>query len=295
MVMRPDLEFDPPMDRCPLCGSGSIGWYDRDARGVQIHRCAECGVRFMNPQYTTAALDRFYASYVACYELSHDPRRRARRRAQKQRSFDLIEKYRAPGRLLSVGSGDGVELEVALERGWEAIGHDLDPAAAAEVAARTGVAVLTGDLIAQELPAGSLECVFMDHVLEHLRDPASYLSFVKRALAPGGILYVGVPNIASISSRWQESMGRLGLKRRTRGRHYDTGHHLFYYSPRSVRHVLEQCFGLSVLRIRGDPKVWRPALDPRGLPARLQHVLPWLDSSMRVVALNPSRQDQRVR
>ena len=279
--MRPHPAFDPPLDRCPLCASAAIAWFDRDAWGVTIFRCADCGTRFMNPPYTDAALAEFYDSYITRYEPKRDERRLERRRLRKERAFALIERFIRPGSLLSVGSGDGLELEVARRRGWTVLGHDLDSGSAADIRERTGMDVLEGPLFDHDLPAASFDCVVMDQVLEHLREPADYLRFVRRLLRPGGVLYVGVPNIGSVASEWQRWMGRIGLKRRTRGRHYDTGHHVLYFTPRVLASALDRQFDFDVLAVEGDPNVGAGAA---AAVDWLRTRLPMLDSSMRIVA-----------
>jgi SAM-dependent methyltransferase len=242
----------------------------------------------MNPPYSTEALLTFYGTYITRYEPRGDEQRRDRRRRQKERSFELIERFVRPGNLLSIGSGDGLELSVAQARGWSVVGHDMDPRLAAEIRAASGVEVLSGPLLEHPFTDSCFDCVFMDQVLEHLTNPRDYLMLAGRVLRPGGILYLGVPNTGSIAAMWQRSMGRLGLKRKTRGRHYDTGHHVLYFTPRVAAHALERWFGFQVQLVQGDPKMG----DGRGVAAgaidRLRTRLPVLDSAMRIIARKPA-------
>ena len=43
--------------------------------------------------------------------------------------------------------------------------------------------------------AGGFDLIRLNHVLEHLNDPVKYLAMIKDWLAPGGVIYVEVPNI----------------------------------------------------------------------------------------------------
>jgi hypothetical protein len=102
-------------------------------------------------------------------------------------------------------------------------------------------------------------------------------------LKPAGVLYIGVPNIDSISASWKTFLGKRHLKP-LRGRHYDTWHHLFYYAPRPLRRILEDHFDFEVLRVEGDPF---PIEDDRvmgRLGNTLRRRFAFLDSSFRVVA-----------
>ncbi len=246
--------FDARLDRCPLCASSRIGAHDRDSKGIVIDRCADCALMFMNPQYTERYLQAYYAGYITDEE--RGGREAARKRRQKEAAFDLIARHRsASGRFLAVGCGGGLELEIARERGFEAEGYDVDPVTTAQVSARLGLPVYSGDFDDLKLPGARYACVFADQMLEHPKNPADYLRRFLELLAPDGVLYLGVPNLASFSARLKTVQGKLGLKNRTRGSHYDTDHHLFHYTPAALRRLLGREFGYDVLAVAGDPRV----------------------------------------
>lgn len=273
---------DAPLRACPLCDAREIRPFDRDFRGAHIWRCTRCGVRFMNPQYTDAYLQEYYATYIQ--EELEPPARKARRLAQKRASVKLLERYVSPGRFFSIGCGDGMELAVAKTRGWRVEGFDVDPVTTARVAKKVGATVHTGDLFALPLEAGAYDCVYLDQVLEHPKDPAAYLRLCYHMLRPNGLLYIGVPNIESVASSFKTALGRLGLRRRRRGKHYDTFHHLFYYSPRTLPRLLEERYGFRVEAVRGDPKP-RTSLAPLvALRDAVARRVPRLDSSFVVLA-----------
>lgn len=280
-MSAPPIEYDAPLDACPLCGSREIEPYDHDYRGAHIGRCRACRVRFMNPQYTDAYLTAYYSDYISDGPAS--PEERAFRLAQKTANIELLERYLAPGRLLAIGCGDGIEMSVARSRGWTVEGYDVDEATTRRVAQTVGAPVYTGDLFALPLEAGAYDCVYLDQVLEHPKNPADYLTLARRLLEPRGVLYLGVPNIESVSSRYKRLVGQLGLSRR-RMRFYDTFHHLFYYAPSTLPALLERRYGFRVLTVLGDPKPrTHPTVATRLWDRVVRHT-PWLDSTMVVLA-----------
>lgn len=252
MEMHPGFEFDRPLTHCPLCRSARMGPHDRDFRGVTIWRCGDCRLWFMNPQYTDASLARFYAHYIPeqIEAGSHEYQNRV---LSKTDDLQAIERFQSPGRWLSIGCGDGLELELARERGWRVEGYDVDAATTRRVARRIQAVVYCGNLFALNLPPDSYDCVYMDQVLEHPKNPQDYLIEVRRILRPGGLLFVGCPNIRSISNCVKTALGKAGLKRERRGRHYGAFHHLFYYSPGALRRTLERHYGFRVLTAEGTP------------------------------------------
>ena len=125
----------------------------------------------------------------------------------------------------------------------------------------------------------SYACIFADQMLEHPKDPAAYLRRFRELLTPDGVLYIGVPNLGSLNAYFKTIRGRLGLKRRNRGSHYDTDHHLFHYTPAALRGLLTDEFGFEVLCVAGDPRV---EITPTRY--RLARRVPALCSRLAVVA-----------
>lgn len=282
--MEPVVEFDPPLQVCRLCGSQDVRPFDRDYRGNRIDRCPHCGVKFLNPQYSDAHLERFYAGYINFHPTPNSKQKITNHKLPevrlegKRRSLELVGRFVERGPLLSIGSGDGLEIKVAKELGWEVEGYDVSSEVTAKVAREFGIPVHSGDFLALDLPADRYAAVFMDQVLEHLKDPSAYLRRVHRLLRPGGVLFIGVPNIGSLANQAKTLVGRLGLRRRRRGRHYASQHHIFYFSPPVLRRILER-FGFEVLTLRGSLKPQKNPITPR-----LSGWFPNLDSGFLAVA-----------
>jgi SAM-dependent methyltransferase len=280
----PPPEFDGPLEACPLCSFAAVLPYDRDYRGVTISRCRRCGLKFMNPQYTDAYLSAFYARYIAAdSSFAPGPEYAAMESRRRVENFATIERHVPVGRLLSIGCGEGLELQVARRRGWTVEGYDVDPATTQRVAAELNVPIYSGDLRQIGLPAESYDCVYLDQVLEHPKQPQDCLREAHRLLRVGGVLFLGCPNIRSLSSVVKLLLERVGIRRRNRGRYYDTQHHLFYYSPGVLRAILHQYYGFKVLRVWGDP-LSRKKQYPNRAYASFARRLPWLGSTFHLLA-----------
>ena len=131
------------------------------------------------------------------------------------------------GLALEVGAGTGWMLRALRERGWRALGNERSLEAALAARAAAGVPIFVGDLGAVR-PAPALDLVIMFHVLEHLADPLAELRAVARRLRSGGVLVLGLPNIAS----WQARLaGRHWM-------HLDVPRHLCHFTPDSIERAL---------------------------------------------------------
>lgn len=133
-------------------------------------------------------------------------------------------------RLLDVGCWNGDFLSRVREAGLfaELYGVDLISASVDRAAARGFHAQVT-DLNSETLPFhdGHFDAVTMLAVLEHVFDPYAMIGEIHRVLAPGGILAIAVPNVASFSNRLRIIRGRLPVTSPDPG--WDGGH-LHYFT-----------------------------------------------------------------
>lgn len=105
-----------------------------------------------------------------------------------------------PGRLLDVGAGRGRFVAQARAAGWEADG--IEPSSRGVAGGRAqGIELQQAGIADAAVPPASLDVVTLWHVLEHLDDPGGAVERIAGWLAPGGLLLVGVPNLASVQAR----------------------------------------------------------------------------------------------
>jgi SAM-dependent methyltransferase len=149
--------------------------------------------------------------------------------------------FRGAGRLLDVGCAGGKDLERFQEMGWNVTGVELSPSAASVARARLGCEVFVGDFEQVALGAESYDVVRFSHTLEHLPSPRRALEKAHRVLRPGGLLWIEVPNAAS-------------LERRLFGRHWycwDLPRHLYHFTPKSIARLVFST-GFQPVKIKCD-------------------------------------------
>jgi SAM-dependent methyltransferase len=141
-----------------------------------------------------------------------------------------------PGRLLDVGFGGGHLMAAVRADGWRPLGVDVSHAAC--VVARGGAPVVQAS--AEQLPfrAGTLDAVALVNVLDHARCPRAVIQEAARALRPGGLLVVRVPN-GAVHSWATRALGHLGPWVRWRGLDTFPILHLFAFGPVSLRRLVE--------------------------------------------------------
>jgi 2-polyprenyl-3-methyl-5-hydroxy-6-metoxy-1,4-benzoquinol methylase len=154
-------------------------------------------------------------------------------------SHDLLRRrirFLPPGRrLLDLGAAGGHLGRAVRDRCAYLAGVEPDPALPSEC--REGYDDWRST---DALSAGSWDAPFdvvvCADVLEHLPRPEALLARIREWLAPGGLLFVSLPNIANVSVRaglllGQFSYAEKGILDRT---------HLRFYTRRSARDLLEE-------------------------------------------------------
>lgn len=102
-----------------------------------------------------------------------------------------------PGaRLLDVGFGSGLFLEMVRDLGWTVVGVDPDPIAV-ETAQLRGLDVQQGGIEALADQVASFDVITLNHVIEHLHEPRKTIELAFTLLKPGGMLFLETPNIES--------------------------------------------------------------------------------------------------
>jgi 2-polyprenyl-3-methyl-5-hydroxy-6-metoxy-1,4-benzoquinol methylase len=120
---------------------------------------------------------------------------------RRRASFNLGEMvmpFRKGGRLLEIGCGSGSYLALMQMLGWSVAGIEPDPVAAAVAAKAVGCEVHVGTVENAPFGPASFDVVVSNHVIEHVYDPKSFVSFAARLLSSGGLIVVQTPNFQSL-------------------------------------------------------------------------------------------------
>lgn len=240
-----------------MCGTAGAPRERRDRGGTwQRFGCGACELEYWSPRVIDPG---FYGG------AHHDTYERRRRGEAFLRERHHVFLRRAtPGRLLDVGCGEGMFLQVARERGFEIAGLDLDAGNVASARAR-GLAPIEQGLIVdgegQLAPmlrgARPFDWVTAFEVLEHQPDPLGFLRAARGLLASGGRLCGSVPNRDRI----------LASRERARSDGDFPPHHFLWFSQRALAATLRAA---GFTHVVVEPIAER---DPQALAAYLEHAL----------------------
>ena len=225
------------------------------APGVwRIQQCASCGFQQIAPMPTQRELNALYESHYNFGGQTDSLYTRLREKFLLSSVYRLWTKVdgdvgfhsrRGRGRLLDVGCNEGRSLRIFARNGFEYLeGLEVNENAAA-VARKAGFTVYTC-LIESFVPAKPYDVAILSNVLEHSLDPRKMLMDVRRVLAPGGEIWISLPNNQS----WlREVFGRSWIN-------WHVPFHISHFSVGTLKKLLAET-GFSKIEIHQvSPALW---------------------------------------
>lgn len=225
---------------CPVCGAEAA--LESAFGDAPLSRCPACRFVFLDLSEADAAAlygDEYFAAYAGGDYRAQE----AQRRHESLVRLRWMEQWVAPpARLFEVGAAAGFFLDEARRRGFDVSGVELSESMAAHARDRLALEVGSEPIESVQLPAGAFDVVCAWHVVEHLPRPAAVIERLAEALAPGGRLFVEVPNIESALARHAGADWPA----------LDLPHHVGHHGPESMRRLIERA-GLETVVVETIP------------------------------------------
>ena len=199
----------------PPAGEVRFASAPADSYRREIYRCSLCGhfisvFALHGAFYAGEYVDATYGD-AAGMKRTFDrimalPPERSDNAGRVARIDAFAKDHLAPGArtVLDVGSGLCVFLARMKQHGWHGTALDPDPRAACHAEEVAGVIGVAGSLPSSSL--GTFDAITFNKVLEHVADPIALLALAHPHLAPGGFVYVELPD-GEVAAR-EEGFGR---------------------------------------------------------------------------------------
>ena len=222
-------DSSPPAAKCPSCFSQDwtecVGGDD----SYKLFACTTCGCgRVLRIGGRPPEYDDFYSAGTARRLAGpFDTLWRLKRRSRAA----LIARFAPEGaRICDVGCERGELLNALKETGCRVVGTQMSRPAA-EYARRTfGIDVVLGELPDAPFAHDRFDAVLFLNVLEHLPDPDTYVRQAAQMLAPGGRVWVEVPNAGSFTAKLT----------RKNWLHHDPENHLWAFDVTTMTKLIER-------------------------------------------------------
>jgi 2-polyprenyl-3-methyl-5-hydroxy-6-metoxy-1,4-benzoquinol methylase len=281
----------PPLQErdCPACGSSSrAGPLSREGE-YELVRCRDCRMLYTHRVHSIAGkilhynqlarerMDTTSALSPAHYGLANQ----IKSVPLYERVLQFIVKTISEGKInfVDVGCAGGLLLLAAqavdgyncgVPPRFNVRGISIDPRERSETERSVGCPVMFPDEAAAEW-AGWADVVTLMNVLEHVSDPFTLLSQLRRILKPGGLLLIDVPNNSVVSLR-----GRL----LHRWPELDLGEHVNHFVPVTLDRLLIRAGFTPKQRFFGMYK----GIESLAITPGARAAIRWLFSSMVMLA-----------
>jgi len=171
----------------------------KNGKTYNISECIKCEIAMTHPfpsekdlaklyscgNYRTSKGERFGLLIESLIHLGRVLKRRR------------INRFTKLGKILDIGCGRGLFLDVMRRGGWDTIGTELNDETSSYAVKVYDLKILSGDIIQHQLPAESLNAININQVLEHLKNPHKVIKECYRLLRRDGVLVVSVPDLRS--------------------------------------------------------------------------------------------------
>jgi 2-polyprenyl-3-methyl-5-hydroxy-6-metoxy-1,4-benzoquinol methylase len=236
---------------CPICNSNNIQEqlsakdYTVSQNIFSIWHCSACTARFTQDVPGQDDIGAYYASenYISHSDtkkgiinrLYHMVRKRT---LGAKRRLVINETGITKGTILDMGCGTGAFLNTMKEADWNITGLEPDTIARAKAAELYNIRPQEpGKLF--ELEPTTFNAITMWHVLEHVHELHAYIKQIEKLLAPGGKVFIAVPNYTSKDAATYNEHWAA----------YDVPRHLYHFSPQSMETLLAQ-HGLKLTAVK---------------------------------------------
>ena len=218
---------------------GRRGSYD-------IIECETCGFKHVDPLPSELDLKNIYQNEYYTDTIPDYIQRHQRDQTWWLQTYkNRLQQMRAAGlsngnRFLDVGSGPGLMLQAAYDDGWDSLG--IEPNTVAASYARSNGCQVIEDFLSPDIASslGTFDAIHNSEVLEHIRQPAEFISLMGSVLNPGGTICIVVPN----------DFNPLQMALVASGQQTDwwlaPPYHLNYFTHESLKKLVESC-GLEIV------------------------------------------------
>jgi len=217
------------MKRCPYCGKFGDLYFTIISRSY--YRCFGCELIYQDlPESHDDIVATYRQDYFDSYSCDQLGGHRVR---LYEHILELIAEYNRTGKILDVGSGCGLFLVAAQDKGWK--GKGVEPSEQSVNLARqqNDLDVFHG-ILEEYDESNRFDVITFINVLDHSALPWFEIRRASQLLRPGGLIYLRFPN-GLLHSR----IYRLALKG-----HFSNSlrrflvFHVYSFTPRYIRRLL---------------------------------------------------------
>lgn len=217
--------------KCFICKNSDVEFL-LEKNGYDLWHCEKCKLNFIYPQPTGKELEKIY-SLAGGY--SHSSKGFDKEKVSiKNPKIEFLLKNNKK-KVLDVGCASGSFVYSAKIAGLLPIGIDLD-ANSIKFGQKEGLDLRHGKINDMHFKAGSFDAINLGDIMEHVKDPKSFLEECFRILKEKGVIIISTPNTNSLFPRITKWIYK---KFKIMWSHTTPPYHLFDFSDENLTKFLE--------------------------------------------------------
>jgi len=236
---EPELEYV----RCNLCQQDETQIFLSGSGPLKFVRCRHDALLYMNPRPRMERVRQFHTQFVRASNLDYFS---GHRRDVLRREANAIKAIKQGGTLLDVGCATGTLFENFSSRTWQLYGVDTSSVGVDLAQKNHKAQVFCGTVRETTYPSNFFDVITLLDTLYYCPDPYSELVELRRILKDDGTLAIEIPGYKYSLIRDKGLV--CWLLDRTWIRGFMRTRHLYYFSPRCLRLLLEKA-GFKVVRV----------------------------------------------
>ncbi len=188
---------------CTICGHNDSREIVEFVSGVKILVCAKCSNAFTYPppKLPDYVAEDFHANGEATNKLTRLEDLPEEIRTSYDIQSKLVERHVSKGEpILEIGGGEGIFLNILLERGH--LVEMNEPSLSAAARARSRGLKVYNDYFQAVRFDSAYSLIAMAHVLEHIEDPMKFIWNLRTILKPSGYLLLTQTNYRGFMPRF---------------------------------------------------------------------------------------------
>jgi len=234
---------------CVACGEKnfvkhfSLKDYFLTMEDFSLIRCVNCGLLYTQPFPEPGHINRYYDSqeYTSHTSASLTVKNvlyRIARRIALSYKLGLIKNYSDVGKILDVGAGSGDFLNYCRTKGWIVEGIEANTNARITAKEKFGLE-LHPSTNEYKPSSAKFDVITMWHALEHFPNPQDQIEFNRKHLNDDGLMLIALPDHESWDAFYYREFWAA----------YDAPRHLFHFTRKSVRLLVEKS-GFKIVELR---------------------------------------------
>ena len=252
---------------CPLCGGNerqelftvdhresnvlSLLEIDTTVKDPSVVQCKKCGHYYMTPVVASDLMDKYYS--IINSEFYHNAGIDSEINYNEKEYDDyykIISAIKPGGKVLEVGCGKGMLLNLLKKKGYDTYGIEPSPVAYKYAKESLKLNVDNQFLHNSRFRNEKFDVVILIDVVEHILNMRPFLDDLKSVLKEGGLIFIGTGNIDSFNARFA---GNNWF-------YYYTWEHVSFFTDTTMRTLLQQN-GFKDIKVRKISLQHKPLLN----------------------------------